>query len=116
MVARKGWPLAANPPKVQRDFYNLAFFSYKSPIFPMLAAAAFPQPRTPLRAIALVAAIYVLVWSLLPPLLSSSLPLDVVESLSWGGSGSGAITSTRRWRPGRWRFSTVCSAMSVRSC
>jgi len=50
----------------------------------MLAATVSSQPRTPLRAIALVAALYVLVWSLLPPLLSSSLPLDVVESLSWG--------------------------------
>ncbi|MFT3813753.1 MAG: glycosyltransferase family 39 protein [Acidovorax sp.] len=36
------------------------------------------------RAVAAVAVLYVLAWSLLPPLLSSSLPLDVVESLSWG--------------------------------
>ncbi len=36
------------------------------------------------RAVALLAALYVLAWSLLPPLLSHSLPLDVVESLSWG--------------------------------
>ena len=27
---------------------------------------------------------YVLVWSVLPPLLSSSFPLDVTESLTWG--------------------------------
>lgn len=30
------------------------------------------------------ALVYVLAWSLLPPLLSSSFPLDVAESLSWG--------------------------------
>ena len=36
------------------------------------------------RAVAAVAVLYVLAWSLLPPLLSPSLPLDVVESLSWG--------------------------------
>ncbi len=43
-----------------------------------------PQPFAPLRAIALFALVYVLAWSLLPPLLSSSMPLDVAESLSWG--------------------------------
>lgn len=50
----------------------------------MSAASLSPQSRTSLRAIALAAALYVLAWSLLPPLLSSSLPLDVAESLSWG--------------------------------
>lgn len=36
------------------------------------------------RRIGLVALLYWLAWSLLPPLLSSSLPLDVVESIAWG--------------------------------
>lgn len=50
----------------------------------MSATAVLPQPRASLRAIALAAFIYLLAWSLLPPLFSASLPLDVVESLSWG--------------------------------
>lgn len=50
----------------------------------MQATASLPQPRHPLWAIALAAVIYVLAWSVAPPLLSASLPLDVVESLSWG--------------------------------
>ena len=50
----------------------------------MFAALSSPQSRTSLRAIVLAAAIYVLAWSLLPPLLSASVPLDVAESLSWG--------------------------------
>ena len=49
-----------------------------------MQATAPPQLSLPLRAVAWVAVVYVLAWSLLPPLLSSSLPLDVVESLSWG--------------------------------
>lgn len=36
------------------------------------------------RSVLIVAAVYVLAWSLLPPLLSHSFPLDVVESLTWG--------------------------------
>ncbi len=47
-------------------------------------AAVSPPLRVPARAVAAVAILYVLAWSLLPPLLSASLPLDVVESLSWG--------------------------------
>lgn len=40
---------------------------------------------SPLRRHMLIAALlYVLAWSLLMPLLSSSLPLDVVESIAWG--------------------------------
>lgn len=50
----------------------------------MLAPASLPQPRASLGAIALAAVIYFLAWSLLSPVLSASLPLDVVESLSWG--------------------------------
>jgi len=50
----------------------------------MQATAPSPQLSLPLRPIAWVAVVYVLAWSLLPPLLSASLPLDVVESLSWG--------------------------------
>lgn len=42
-------------------------------------------PRIPgSLALGMGAAIYVLAWSFLPPLLSASLPLDVVESLAWG--------------------------------
>ena len=50
----------------------------------MQATAPSPQLSLPLRPIFWVAVVYVLAWSLLPPVLSSSLPLDVVESLSWG--------------------------------
>lgn len=46
-----------------------------------------PLPST-LRALSRVwliaAAVYLLAWTLLPPLLSHSFPLDVVESLTWG--------------------------------
>ncbi len=38
----------------------------------------------PWRAVGAAAALYLLAWSLLPPLLESSFPLDVIESLSWG--------------------------------
>ncbi len=42
-------------------------------------------PSTPLpRALFWVAAIYALAWSLVPPFLASSFPLDIVESLGWG--------------------------------
>lgn len=51
----------------------------------MQAVAAVPPPsRASLRAVAAGAVLYVLAWSLLPALLSASLPLDVAESLSWG--------------------------------
>ncbi len=42
------------------------------------------QLPAPWRPVAWFALAYVLAWSLLPPLLGSSLPLDVAESLSWG--------------------------------
>jgi len=38
----------------------------------------------PWRSVLTVAALYALAWTLLPPLLESSFPLDVVESLTWG--------------------------------
>ncbi len=47
-------------------------------------ALAAQARRLPWRAALLAAGLYALVWSVLPPLLSSSLPFDVVESLSWG--------------------------------
>ena len=36
------------------------------------------------RTLVVLALLYVLAWSLLPPLLSHSLPLDVVEGIAWG--------------------------------
>lgn len=51
---------------------------------PAPALAAPGQPALPWRAALAAAALYALVWSLLPPLLESSFPLDVVESLTWG--------------------------------
>lgn len=50
----------------------------------MHATATSPPLSVSLRPIAWVALVYALAWSLLPPLLGSSLPLDVVESLAWG--------------------------------
>lgn len=47
-----------------------------SPLLP--AAPAIP------KGIWVAAALYLLVWSLLPPLLTASFALDVVESLTWG--------------------------------
>ncbi len=41
-------------------------------------------PALPWRALLVAGALYLLTWTLLPPLLISSFPLDVVESLSWG--------------------------------
>ena len=50
----------------------------------MSVALASPSSPSTRRAIVIFGVIYVLQWALLPPLLSQSHPLDVVESLSWG--------------------------------
>ena len=47
-------------------------------------AEAASVPVWLLRRLCMVAVVYVLAWTLLPAWLGSSLPLDVVESLSWG--------------------------------
>ncbi len=55
---------------------------------PALAARAAPRagdaPALPWRAVFIAAALYLLAWTALPPLLQSSFALDVIESLSWG--------------------------------
>mgnify|MGYP001378660493 CR=1 FL=1 len=43
-----------------------------------------PPATVPRALLAAAAAVYALAWSLLPPLLTSGFPLDVVESLTWG--------------------------------
>lgn len=48
------------------------------------SATSSVQPSAALRALAVVAVLYVLLWTVAPPMLSPSFPLDVVESLSWG--------------------------------
>ena len=50
----------------------------------MSVAPTSPSTSSMQRAIVIFGAIYLLLWTLLPPLLSQSHPLDVVESLSWG--------------------------------
>lgn len=52
--------------------------AHRSQVHPPASQAAIPQWFW------LAAVLYGLAWSLLPPLLSSSYPLDVVESLTWG--------------------------------
>lgn len=50
-----------------------------------MSSSSTPAPQPLLtRCLLMAAALYVLVWSVLPAFLSQSLPLDVVESLSWG--------------------------------
>ena len=48
-----------------------------------MTSASPPSSAIP-RALLIAAAVYVLAWSLVPPLLAPSFPLDVVESLGWG--------------------------------
>jgi len=48
------------------------------------AWAAAAPPAGAVRALLWAAAAYALCWSLVPPLLVTSLPLDVIESLGWG--------------------------------
>ncbi|MBP9940992.1 MAG: 4-amino-4-deoxy-L-arabinose transferase, partial [Comamonas sp.] len=63
-----------------------------------MSSSSTPTPQPLLtRCLLIAAALYVLVWSLLPPLLSQSLPLDVVESLSWG----------REWQWGTYKHPTL---------
>ena len=51
----------------------------------MALATPLSQSRPTLpRSVLVFAALYLLAWSVLPPLLSTSLALDVVESLTWG--------------------------------
>ena len=50
----------------------------------MLSTSSWLKRFSALHNVVMVATVYALAWSLLPPLLSSSLPLDVVESLTWG--------------------------------
>ncbi|MGP1629939.1 MAG: glycosyltransferase family 39 protein [Giesbergeria sp.] len=50
-------------------------------------ATALPPPQSQpgiSRSVLVAALLYLLAWSLLPPLLAPSFPLDVVESLTWG--------------------------------
>lgn len=67
-------------------------------LFVTMSSSSTPTPQPLLtRCLLIAAALYVLVWSLLPPLLSQSLPLDVVESLSWG----------REWQWGTYKHPTL---------
>ena len=60
-------------------------------------APAFSIPKS----VGIFAVLYLLAWSLLPPLLAQSFPLDVVESLTWG----------REWQWGTYKHPPLAPAV-----